>query len=406
MITQQQDQIIRRQSKNESEYNDNVACFLTFGHLFNGNILVCLSQTYCTKGKPGLNADAMGGIVRNWIDPTTGRKVCAFLKAEVLTPVQMEDGNIDPSTFGITYTAMRSDELEFAKEYGFDAPVHKWTYTMKDAIMRNVQNRRVWQEMPLVMCGKRALTAICRMVFPDVIGTANSPDELAEMMLSDDDEITRIALQSNGERIPHNLKKKSNVSKPPSPIEAPSRTKVVEVPAPTPKRTFFIRDFTNINTVIQELSDQNIDIDDAVLALENYSDGVKPINMTEDHFKRYFYRVMFSPARVILKEGRLSGFNAAGLEGQDVDTLAALFSAFYGTCPDKDESNLDYCVRIMNISHSPVFSEIARYVQRCVSNKLIEEGQQRKILETVMNPNNLFNFDLHDQILNDLPIIE
>ncbi len=165
MLTQTQDQAIRNFSKSEREYNDNVSCFLTFGHLFNHNPMACLSQTYCIQGKPALNADSMAGIVRSWIDPTTGKKVCALLKATVLTPVKDEQGNIDPSSFGVSYQAMRSDELAFAKEYGLDVTVHQWTFTMEHAIKRGVQNKRVWREMPLVMCGKRALTAICRLVF-------------------------------------------------------------------------------------------------------------------------------------------------------------------------------------------------------------------------------------------------
>ena len=61
MLTPQQDQAIRNFSKSEREYNDNVSCFLTFGHLFNHNPMACLSQTYCIQGKPALNADSLAG---------------------------------------------------------------------------------------------------------------------------------------------------------------------------------------------------------------------------------------------------------------------------------------------------------------------------------------------------------
>lgn len=394
MLTNQQMQIIQNQSKSQRDYDDNVACFLTFGHLFNFNPLVCLSQTYCIQGKPALNADAMAGIVRNWIDPTSGKKVCAMLRAETLQPVKDESGNIDPSTFGIKYIAMRSDELASAKEYGFDAPVHTWVYTMNDAILRNVQNKRVWKEMPLVMCGKRALTAICRLVFPDIIGTANSPDELAEMMLTDDDEITRIALASQGEQIPHDLKKKSNVSNPPAPI-APQAE-------PKPQK-FHLRDFTNIQTVCAELSEEGIDLDDAMAALEYQSD-VAPIDMNEGHFRNFFYPVLFSPLRIFLNDFKLSELNLAE---HDTDAMAAIFDAWYGTHYEKDRDGdlLGYCKNVIQWSHSPVFSELARYTQKLVSKDLLDEGTREKILYTITQPQNLFDFDLYEHILKTLPLL-
>ena len=207
MLTQQQIDTITSNSSSQRDFNDNRKCFETFGHLFNYNVLACLSQTYCIQGKPALNADAMCGIVRNWIDPTTGKKVCAYMKADVLTPEYDEQGNVNPNTIGVRYTAMRTDELTTSKEYGFDAPVHTWTFTMFDAHLRGNANKRTWVQMPIVMCGKRAATALCRLVFPDIVGTACSPDELAEMILKDEDEIERIAYAANGEQIPHDLKK-------------------------------------------------------------------------------------------------------------------------------------------------------------------------------------------------------
>ena len=206
MLTEQQDQIIKNASTSQRDYDDNIKCFMPFGHLFNYNPLACMSQTYCIHGKPALNADAMVGIVRSFVDPTTGKKICAMMKAEALTPQYDDQGNVNPHTVGIRYVAMRTDELDFAKEYGMDAPVHTWTFTMHDCQMRDNHKNRTWREMPLVMCGKRAATALCRIAFPDVVGTANSPDELAEQILQDADEIERIAYAANGERIPYDLK--------------------------------------------------------------------------------------------------------------------------------------------------------------------------------------------------------
>ena len=394
MLTQTQDQAIRNFSKSEREYNDNVSCFLTFGHLFNHNPMACLSQTYCIQGKPALNADSMAGIVRSWIDPTTGKKVCALLKATVLTPVKDEQGNIDPSSFGVSYQAMRSDELAFAKEYGLDVTVHQWTFTMEHAIKRGVQNKRVWREMPLVMCGKRALTAICRLVFPDIIGTANSPDELAEMILDDEDEITRISLAANGEQIPYDLKKNGKVSNPPAPVASPQ----VEQP-----KRFHLRDFTSIQTVCAELSDEKIDIDEAIQALE-FQANIEPSKMNEGHFRQFFYPVMFSPLRIFLADQNL---NTLDLKDHDTDAMAAMFDAWYGTHYEKErDGDLEgYCERVIFWSHSPVFSELARYTQKLVARDLLDEATREKIIYTITQEQNLYDFDLYDHIMKTLPLI-
>ena len=405
MLTEQQDQIIKNASNNQREYDDNVKCFLTFGHLFNYNPLACMSQTYCVLGsKPALNADAMVGIVRNWIDPTTGKKICAMMKAEVLTPEYDDQGNVNPHTVGVRYVAMRADELAVAKEYGLDLPVHTWTFTMHDAKLRGNANKRTWVQMPLIMCGKRAATALCRMAFPDVVGTANSPDELAEMMLTDEDEIERIAYASNGERIPYDLKKKSNVSQPPAIQPAPQ-------PAPQPEPTatkFHLRDFTNITTVLEELTEENIDVDDAIQALEQYADGVSPMKMDEFHFRRFFYPIMFSPLRLIVKDGRLPGFTKEGLKDVDTDSLAAMFDSFYGTCYDKkrDGDLAGYCVNVIKWSNSPWFSELTHHTQKLLAKDLINEEVQDDIIHTMIQDENLFNQSMYDDIMNTLPSLD
>jgi len=232
MITDQQKEIIRQNSTSQHDYDNNIKCFLTFGHLFNYNPLACIAQTYCLKGKPALNADAMSGIVRAWVDPTSGKKLCAVLKCEVINPGQTDWKN-NPEQVGIRYVAMRTDELEIAKEYGLQPPVHEWVYTMKDAILRDVAKRTTWQQMPLVMCGKRALTAICRNVFPEIIGTANSPDELAEMMLDDDEEIYNVTMMANGEKPARRSSRPPQSPRPSQPSRPPHA--VVNVPAAPPE---------------------------------------------------------------------------------------------------------------------------------------------------------------------------
>ena len=404
MLTEQQDQIIKNASNNQREYDDNVKCFLTFGHLFNYNPLACMSQTYCIHGKPALNADAMVGIVRKWIDPATGQKVCAMMKAETLTPEYDDQGNVNPNTVGVRYVAMRTDELMMSKQYGIEAPVHTWTFTMQDAMLRNNHKNRTWREMPLVMCGKRAATALCRVAFPDVVGTANSPDELAEQMLQDADEVERIAYASNGERIPYDLKKKSNVSQPPAIQPAPQ-------PAPQPKPTatkFHLRDFTDILTVTDELVKEGICLDDALKALDVYGDGVRLPKMNETHFRRFFYPIMFSPLRLIVKDGRLPSFTKEGLKDVDTDSLAAMFDSFYGTCYDKKrDGDLEgYCVNVIKWSNSPWFSELAHHTQKLLAKDLINEEVQEDIIHTMIQDENLFNQSMYDDIMMTLPSLD
>ena len=69
--------------------------------------------------------------------------------------------------------------------------------------------------MPKVMMHKRALTALLRLAFPEIIGTACSPDELAEMMIKDEQERDAIVYAS---------------------VEAERAPKPSNPPAPAPKK--------------------------------------------------------------------------------------------------------------------------------------------------------------------------
>lgn len=201
MLNQNHIQLIEKLSNNQNEFNDNVKTFLTFGHLFEFNVAITLAHTYCLHGKPALNADAMAGAVRRYVGPD-GKKVCAAIWEEV-----GEDY--------VTVFALRRDELELSKEFGFDLKPKSWTYTLKDAEMRGTLNHKSWRTMPKVMLHKRALTALLRLAFPEIIGTACSPDELAEVMIDDEKERDRIVYASvESQKVP---------STPPAPIETPKK---------------------------------------------------------------------------------------------------------------------------------------------------------------------------------------
>ena len=126
--------------------------------------------------------------------------------------------------------------------------------------------------------------------------------------------------------------------------------------------------------------------------------------MNEGHFRAFFYPVLFSPLRIFLNDVKLSELNLAE---HDTDAMAAIFDAWYGTHYEKDRDGdlLGYCKNVIQWSHSPVFSELARYTQKLVSKDLLDEGTREKILYTITQPQNLFDFDLYEHILKTLPLL-
>ena len=44
---------------------DLLKCHASFGHHFNGDMGLVSTQSFCLRGKPSLNADAMAGICRS-----------------------------------------------------------------------------------------------------------------------------------------------------------------------------------------------------------------------------------------------------------------------------------------------------------------------------------------------------
>ena len=141
-------------------------------------------------------------------------------------------------------------------------------------------------------------------------------------------------------------------------------------------------------------------------ALEVYGDGVKPADMNENHFRRLFYPVAFSPFSLFLKERRLKDWSRESLQDLDCDTLAALFEAFYGMSfnKERDVDNVGYCENIIRLTQSPVFSEVARHMQKLLSQDMIDEKAQSNILAVITQPDNMFNLELCDELLNTLPM--
>lgn len=60
------------------------------------------------------------------------------------------------------------------------------TYTLEDARRANLLNKSVWKQYPASMCWARALSQLCRMLFPDVVlGAGYTPEELGASVSHD-----------------------------------------------------------------------------------------------------------------------------------------------------------------------------------------------------------------------------
>jgi len=103
------------------------------------------------KGKPTLSADAMGALVKS------RRDVCQYLV------VKHSDGQ------RATYETQR---------IGDPTPT-TMGFTIEEARAANLTGDN-WKRFPAAMLRARALSAICRAVYPDLLLGVYDPDELAE----------------------------------------------------------------------------------------------------------------------------------------------------------------------------------------------------------------------------------
>ena len=103
------------------------------------------------KGKPTLSADAMGALVKS------RREVCEYLvldgtDAKVATYTTKRNGDPKPTTMSFT--------IEDAQRAGL--------------------NGDNWRKFPAAMLRARALSAICRAVYPDLLLGVYDPEEIDE----------------------------------------------------------------------------------------------------------------------------------------------------------------------------------------------------------------------------------
>ena len=376
MLSNQQIQTIQNLST-PRDFEDNVKAFLTFGHLFEGNIAVTLAHTYCIQGKPALNADAMAGAVRRYVGKD-GKKVCAMIWEEIREE-------------SVTVFALRRDELELSKEYNIEIKPKSWTYTLEDARLRGTLNQRAWKTMPKVMMHKRALTALLRLAFPEILGTACSPDELAEVMIQDENERDQIVFGSvESEKVPSNI---PAPAAPPAVEEPKKKTKVKKIEKPKEEtiQNNPIRDFSSINSTIKELEKEGADIDSAIVAMEAYAG--KPLNKCFPfELEKLFYRFGLSPIRVMLQNGKIDlsfdGFRS--MDSAQLSVLAGLFDVFYGTSfePNEDKDFVDYCYRVYSCSQEPIWTEMMLMLRKQLNEELIDQktfNEYEKVI--TRNPN-------------------
>lgn len=376
-MNQTQIEMIRNLSNGEREFNDNVKSFLTFGHLFEFNPAITLAHTYSLHGKPALNADAMAGAVRRYVDKT-GQKVCAAIWEEI-----GEDY--------VTVYALRRDELEMAKEFGFDVKPKQWTYTLEDAKLRGTLKQRAWVQMPKVMMHKRALTALLRLAFPEIIGTACSPDELAEVMIQDEEERDRIVYASvESSKAPQD-KKKTKVK--PAPVqEAPVQEAPVQELNSNP-----IRNFSSINTTIEELKKEAIDIDQALMAMEKESKV--PLNQAKPAaLEKLFYQFGLNPIRDFseMYDLNFTSNEFKKWSKESLNALAALYNEFFGTSfdPAKEKDVSDYCYRVYMLSKEGAWVETMIVLRRLLDNDLIDQktfNEYENAISTYSNGSTYFN---------------
>ena len=217
MLNQNQLQLISNLSYNDRKKEDNIKSFVTLGHYFNYNIAICLANTYCIKGKPSLNSDAMAGYARRYVD-SQGRIVLESMKvlhsdnqsctmefiraderraavkrAEQLNqPLYMAlQQTNDPTTIKMILDAIKANNDQANK-----AGIHIHTFTWEDAKRRGLDKQSAWVRMPKNMLQKRCQSAGLRETVPDIIGVTYTPDELAEALIEDADERDAIVYAS------------------------------------------------------------------------------------------------------------------------------------------------------------------------------------------------------------------
>ena len=171
-----------------------------FGSHFGGDMAVTQANSFMLSGKPGLNADAMAGVVRR----------SGLARFIMISSWDAEH---------CTYQCARHDEPE--------SIIHTFTFTIEMAKAQGLTRNRNWSQMPMQMLRARALTMALRAVYPDAVSGMYSPDELADHMSMSDRERAKISAESLGEEL-----REPTESPRPQPVEPPSQHKAIKSAPP------------------------------------------------------------------------------------------------------------------------------------------------------------------------------
>lgn len=342
MLTQNQLQVIGNLSYNNREREDNIKSYVTLGHYFNYNIAICLANTYCIKGKPSLNSDAMAGYARRYVD-SKGREVLESMKvlhsdekyctmqivraderrravkrADQLNKplyLALQQTN-DPATIKMLLDAIMSNNNQASQ-----AGIHTHTFTWEHAIQRKLSTQRAWLTMPKNMLQKRCQSALLREALPDIIGVTYTPDELAEMMIEDEDERDEIVFASVfQERVPD-----QPTQQPPAP--QPTQQPTQQLPAPQPTQPNpYPRQFESTKTTAAEIL-MNIDNveDDVINALAQetkvYLFDVQLNDEAKEHVKQACTKLKHKAFQCTIDEARKTANSELGLDPVTYDKV-------------------------------------------------------------------------------------
>jgi len=247
--------------------HDLLKCHASFGHHFNGDMGLVSTQSFCLRGKPSLNADAMAGIVR-------ASGLCRFMKI---------------STWDLQHCTMIFARTDEPKDI-----IHEFTYTFDMAKAQGLTNNRNWRQMPFQMLRSRVLTMGLRAVYPDAVSGIYSADEIADNTNISDDERAKISAESLGEEL--------NLSQRPQPIkQASDRPQPKTAPQPTnqeeakPKKKAKLKaspvwTFTNEQDFYDVCEEYGIPINEVNQATSRQQ--VELVDMSPEELESFFYNVV------------------------------------------------------------------------------------------------------------------
>jgi 2-keto-3-deoxy-6-phosphogluconate aldolase len=134
---------------------ENVLLATLAGQPFGWDPTMAMRSFHVIEGQPSMKPEIMLALVRRAGHSVTG----------------------ETSPAGATITGKRRDTGDTMSV----------TYTLEDARRASLLGKSVWKQYPASMCWARALSQLCRMLFPDVVlGAGYTPEELGAAVDADD----------------------------------------------------------------------------------------------------------------------------------------------------------------------------------------------------------------------------